>query len=152
MDVRRGPADVEQHTRRNDANVGAVEYSALETKIHHFGSRPDSTRQIAPQFAHAFLVNEVVQVCPADSFKDAVCSAAKLVSDGVGHHSGLGKAAAKRVRKIPIAREEQRAVRVFPGIKLPQLLLQRRSLGAIDAAADQQDVNVTGIAGGLVEI
>src|SRR5271166_290173 len=124
MKVGRSPADVEKHTGSNDANARPIKHGALEAEVYHLRSRPHSAGKIAPEFAYALLVNQIVEVRPANDFKHRIGTAHQFSCKRIGDDFRLREAMAKQVGKMPIACEKQRSISVTPGLASFQPLLQ----------------------------
>src|SRR5262249_53494512 len=69
MQIGRRSSDIDQDARTDSRNAGTVQDRAAKTLVRHFGRRPDASGKAATKFADAFLVDQVVQIGPANSFE-----------------------------------------------------------------------------------
>ena len=107
--------------------VGRVGQRTLKAAADDLGRRPDAVARVAPQLAHAFLVDEVVEIGAAHGLEDAESSAPQSVcASGLAITTARRETArAKRCGQRCVARVDERAEAVALRVEAPQPLAAR---------------------------
>src|SRR5260221_4993200 len=152
VEIRRGPADVQDNTRSENLYAGRFCKRSLEALAEDLGCRSNPLGQIAPQLAHALLVYEVVEVGAAHRLENTEPAARQGFGQRIGDDTRPGEKLDEKSGEVAVSGVRKGAESVASGLEPSQSPLERGGIGTVDATAHEQHVDASQAAALLVEI